>query len=119
MLTQIVFIGKELSRQKMLGQSPFFFMSRPRLFVVQLTMPITLTPEQEAWFRAHVASGEFASIEEAARQVIDERIAADRRGKGERKREALRVGDLSDADLEAIAATEMAARHQHLDNELK
>jgi antitoxin ParD1/3/4 len=38
-------------------------------------MTITLTPEQEAWLQAHVARGNFASIEEAARQLIDERIA--------------------------------------------
>ena len=37
-------------------------------------MLITLTPEQEAWLQAHVATGDFASIEEAARQLIDERI---------------------------------------------
>ena len=36
---------------------------------------ITLTPEQEAWCSSHVASGDFASVEEAARQLIDERIA--------------------------------------------
>ena len=82
-------------------------------------MSITLTPEQEAWLRAHVASGAFASIEEAARQVIDERIAEDRCRKAERQREVLLIGDLSDADLEAIVGTEMAARHLHLDSELK
>jgi antitoxin ParD1/3/4 len=38
-------------------------------------MQIALTPEQEAWLQAHVASGGFASIEEAARQLIDDRIA--------------------------------------------
>jgi antitoxin ParD1/3/4 len=38
-------------------------------------MPITLTPDQEAWLQAHVATGDFASIEEAARQLINERIA--------------------------------------------
>lgn len=38
-------------------------------------MAITLTPQQEAWIRAHVASGEFASVEEAARRLIDDRIA--------------------------------------------
>jgi len=37
-------------------------------------MPITLTPEQETWLKAHVATGEFASVEEAARQLIDDRI---------------------------------------------
>lgn len=36
-----------------------------------------------------------------------------------RAREALPVGALSDAELEAIARTEMAPRHQHLDLELK
>jgi antitoxin ParD1/3/4 len=38
-------------------------------------MSITLTPEQETWIKAHVATGDFASVEEAARQLIDERIA--------------------------------------------
>ena len=38
-------------------------------------MIITLRPEQEAWIKAHVASGDFVSIEEAARQLIDDRIA--------------------------------------------
>ena len=36
-----------------------------------------------------------------------------------RAREALPVEALSDADLEAIARTEMAPRHRHLDHELK
>ena len=44
-------------------------------------MTITLTPAQEAWLQSHVESGTFASIEAAARQLIDERIA-------EREREA-------------------------------
>jgi prevent-host-death family protein len=35
-----------------------------------------------------------------------------------RSREVLRAGDLSDAELEAIARTEMDPRHQHLDSEL-
>ena len=38
-------------------------------------MSITLTPEQENWLKTHVESGDFASIEAAARQLIDERIA--------------------------------------------
>lgn len=37
-------------------------------------MTISITPEREAWLAAHVARGAFASIDEAARQVIDERI---------------------------------------------
>ena len=33
-------------------------------------MSITLTPEQETWIKAHVATGDFASVEEAARQLL-------------------------------------------------
>jgi antitoxin ParD1/3/4 len=40
-------------------------------------MPITLTPEHETWLRAHVAAGDFASVEDSARQLIDERAAED------------------------------------------
>ncbi len=38
-------------------------------------MTVSLTPEQVAWLSAHVARGDFSSIEEAVRQLIDERIA--------------------------------------------
>ena len=34
-------------------------------------------------------------------------------------REVLRAGDLTDAELDAIAKTEMDPRHQHLDRELE
>jgi len=37
-------------------------------------MTITLTPEQHARLSAYVARGEFASIEEAVCQLLDERI---------------------------------------------
>ncbi len=36
-----------------------------------------------------------------------------------RSREVLRAGDLTDAELEVIAKTEMDPRHQHLDRELE
>jgi antitoxin ParD1/3/4 len=38
-------------------------------------MTISLTPEQHAWLKAHVERGEFRSIDEAARQLIAERMA--------------------------------------------
>jgi antitoxin ParD1/3/4 len=38
-------------------------------------MLIALTPEQQAWLEARVASGHFSSIEEAARRLLDECIA--------------------------------------------
>jgi antitoxin ParD1/3/4 len=42
---------------------------------VARSMSIRLTAEQETWLEAHVASGDFVSVEDAARQLIDERIA--------------------------------------------
>jgi antitoxin ParD1/3/4 len=36
---------------------------------------ITLNPDQEAQIKTRVASGDFASVEEAARQLIDEALA--------------------------------------------
>jgi antitoxin ParD1/3/4 len=38
-------------------------------------MQFTLTADQEAWLRARVARGEFASPEEGASRLLDERIA--------------------------------------------
>jgi antitoxin ParD1/3/4 len=38
-------------------------------------MTISLTPEQQAWISAQVARGAFVSVEAAASQLIDERIA--------------------------------------------
>jgi antitoxin ParD1/3/4 len=37
-------------------------------------MTITLTPEQQAWIDAHVARGDYASTEDAARRLIDAAI---------------------------------------------
>src|SRR5208282_5541665 len=50
-------------------------LSKSGAFVVYGAMTITLKPDQEAWLKTRVASGDFASVEEAARQLIDERIA--------------------------------------------
>jgi antitoxin ParD1/3/4 len=83
-------------------------------------MRIALTPAQTAWLEAHVANGDFGSVEEAARRLIDERIAElNAASTGRQRREALPVGALNDDELEAIARTEMAERHRHLDDELK
>jgi len=37
-------------------------------------MTITLHPEQEAWLKSRVARGDFASVEEAGRRLIDEAL---------------------------------------------
>ena len=73
-------------------------------------MPITLTPEQEAWIQAHVASGDFASMEQAARQLIDDRIA---------ELAAVDADDMAwakplvDEAREAIARGDMITLEQH------
>ena len=38
-------------------------------------MTITLRPDQEAWLRTRVANGDYASVEAAARQILDQKIA--------------------------------------------
>ena len=81
-----------------------------------MTITLRLTPEQGGWLQARVASGDVASIEDAARRAIDERIAEERR---KDRREVLRAGDLSDEDVAAIAAARMDPRHAYLDDELK
>jgi antitoxin ParD1/3/4 len=74
-------------------------------------MTITLTAGQHTWIDARIARGDFTSVEDAARQVIDERIA-------ERAAEE-DIGDLAwakplldqaDAD---IAAGRVVSREAH------
>ncbi len=38
-------------------------------------MTITLTPTQIRWLEAEVAAGRFASVDEAAQAIIDQRMA--------------------------------------------
>ena len=40
-------------------------------------MKIDLPPEQEQWLEAQVAQGEFASLEDAVRRMIADRMALD------------------------------------------
>jgi len=66
-------------------------------------MTITLTPEQQARLHAYVERGDFSSIEEAARQLLDERLI---------ERAAEESDDLAWAKPavdEAIAAVERSA----------
>ena len=73
-------------------------------------MPIDLTPDQQAWLQAQVESGEFASIEQAVRQLLDERIA---------ERDLLEADDLAwamplvDEALAAVARGEVLSLEEH------
>jgi len=72
-------------------------------------MSISITPEQQAWLSAHVERGEFASVDEAVRQLIDERIA-------ERMIEEDDLAwakPLVDEALAAVARGEVTSREEH------
>ena len=49
-----------------------FLLARAESPVVLRGMTITLHPDQQAWLEARVVSGDFASVEEAARRLIAE-----------------------------------------------
>ncbi|HYZ24689.1 MAG TPA: hypothetical protein VE690_21270 [Rhodopila sp.] len=65
-----------------------------------MVISLVLTPEQQAWLDAHVASGDFTSVEAAARQLIAERI---------QEREAEEADDLTWAGPYIAEALEEAA----------
>ncbi len=72
-------------------------------------MRISITPEQKAWLAAHVERGEFASVDEAVRQLINERIA-------ERMIEEDDLAwakPLVDEALAAVARGEVISREEH------
>jgi antitoxin ParD1/3/4 len=69
-------------------------------------MLVSITPEQQAWL---VERGEFASVDEAMRQLIDERIA-------ERMIEEDDLAwakPLVDEALAAVARGEVISREEH------
>ena len=73
-------------------------------------MIISLTPEQQEWLTTHVARGDFASMEEAVRQLIDERIAE---RAAEESDDMAWAKPLVDAALTAVARGEFISREDH------
>jgi antitoxin ParD1/3/4 len=73
-------------------------------------MTISLTPEQQAWLNAHVARGDFSSIEEAVCQLIDERIAE---RAAEESDDLAWAKPLVDDALTAAARGEVIGREEH------
>jgi antitoxin ParD1/3/4 len=65
-------------------------------------MTITLRPEQEAWLRNRVANGEFVSVEEAARRLLDERIAELENGEDENTHDLTWAKSYVDAGVAAL-----------------
>jgi antitoxin ParD1/3/4 len=76
-------------------------------------MSITLTPEQEAWIKAHVANGDFASVEEAARQLIDDRIAELAHDAGDDHDDMAWAKPLVDEGLAALERGDFIALEEH------
>jgi antitoxin ParD1/3/4 len=74
-------------------------------------MMIFLTPEQQAWLGAHVARGDFLSVEDAARQLIDERIAE----RSAAVDNLAWVKPFVDEALEAVSRGEVISRADHQD----
>jgi antitoxin ParD1/3/4 len=76
-------------------------------------MSITLTPEQETWIKAHVATGDFASVEEAARQLIDDRIAELAHDEGDEHDDMAWAKSLVDEARAAIARGDVLTLDEH------
>ena len=73
-------------------------------------MLVSLTPGQQAWLDAHVARGDFASVEDAARRLIDERIAE--RAAEEKDDLAWAMPDVNQA-LADVACGDVLSRDEH------
>jgi antitoxin ParD1/3/4 len=76
-------------------------------------MLISLTPKQEAWIRAHVAAGDFASVEEAARQLIDDRIAELAHDAGDEHDDMAWAKPLVDEGLAALDRGDFITLEEH------
>ncbi len=76
-------------------------------------MSITLTPDQETWIKAHVATGDFASVEEAARQLIDDRIAELAHDEGGEPDDMAWAKPLVDEARAAIARGDVLTLEEH------
>ena len=69
-------------------------------------MSITLTPEHAAWLNAVIARGDFGSLDDAIRQLIDARIA-------EEQDSMAWAQPLVDAALESVAAGRVLTLEEH------
>ncbi len=76
-------------------------------------MTITLTPDQEIWIKAHVATGDFPSVEEAVRQLIDDRISELAEDEGDEQDDMAWAKPLVDEARAAIARGEVMTLEEH------
>jgi antitoxin ParD1/3/4 len=76
-------------------------------------MTITLHPDQEAWLRRRVESGDFASVEAAARQLLGERIAELAEGEEGASDDAAWMKPYIDEGLAALDRGEFVSLDKH------
>ena len=76
-------------------------------------MAITLHPDQEAWLERRVASGDFASIEAAARQLLGERIAELAKGEDGASDDELWMKPYIDEGLAALDRGEFVSLEEY------
>jgi len=69
-------------------------------------MSISLTPQQHAWLTARVTRGEFASVADAVRQLIDDRMA-------EESDDLTWAKPYVEEALAAVAKGEVITREEH------
>ena len=76
-------------------------------------MTITLHPDHEAWIKARVANGDFASVESAARQLLGERIAEIEKGQIDANDEMAWAKPYIDQGLAALDRGEFVSLEEH------
>jgi len=76
-------------------------------------MTITLHPDQEAWLKTRVASGDFASVDAAARQLLGERIAELAKSEDSASEDMAWVQPYLDEGLAALDRGEFVSLEDH------
>ena len=83
--------------------------------MVQADMMITLHPDQKAWLRARVANGDFESVEAAARQLLDQRIAELAQAEGEAPDDMAWARPLVDEARAAVARGDVLTLEEYIE----
>ena len=81
--------------------------------MVPTRMTIPLHPDQEAWLQSRVASGEFASIEAAARQLLGGRVPELEKGRDDRLGDESWMKPYIDEGLAALDRGEFVSLEDH------
>lgn len=78
-------------------------------------MTITITHQQQAWLLDHVSRGEFRSVEDGVRQLLDERMAERAAEEGDDLAWACPEVDQARADVAAGRVLSVEAHEARMD----